>query len=1148
MTRSGLEQPPIKRENDSAGTTDPGQPGELATRTIPPTEPVPADPQVTANYPGASTTDQDAGARRERAAAPAKLPRIEGYEILAVLGRGGMGVVYKARQVGLNRLVALKMILAGEHAGDDDLGRFRAEAEAVARLHHPHIVQIHEVGQADGYPFFSLEFVDGGSLERILQGKPQPPREAARLIQTLAGAMQYAHEHGVVHRDLKPANILLSREEATASQSSVSASSGRTSVSARIRATTTTSYGVPKIADFGLAKQLDDHSGRTQSGTVIGTASYMAPEQALGQIRAMGPAVDVYALGAILYEMLTGRPPFRGATMFDTLDQVKHREPVPPAQLQPKVPRDLETICLKALDKTAARRYASAGELEDDLERFLTDQPILARPVGHVERLWRWCRRNPGIALLTGGIALALVAGSIVSTYFAIRATRGEQAALANEQIALANEKTALERKDESERRRYVAEFRLAVQKWKDGQIDEVRQILTSLTPKGDDPDLRSFEWHYLQRLCQLELRTLTGHGKSVLTVACSPDGRWIASASVDKTARIWERATGRLVHTLTSSDEVDCVAFSPDSKTLAWGGKDKIIHLVEVATGTERAALTGHTDSVRALAYRPDGAELASVSYDKTARLWNLTTHESRVLPDQLGSLTNLVYGPEGKTLYSAGREAGILIWDVKTGQQQGVLAGYEGKTTLVTGSSAGRRLASYGQDQLIRIWDATANQQVTFLHPAMEKVNSIALSPDGTRVAATGEDRTVRVWNVDTGKLVLTLRGHWAMGFGVTFSADGWQLVSAGGDSTVKIWDAAEPHELLRLRTANIAARGVVFIDGGPQVASCESGGTIRLWDSDTGMHLKTLSGHRDGTSGVCWMPKLQRLASVGQDGVVRLWAVESGAEVEQLSGANQPLTCCAASRDGRLLAGYARDGTVFVWDLSTRSIVHRFPTRSKSIHGLAFHPNGRFLAAASDEQPVTTWDLKTGAAVSLVEEEKDPGCCVAFSVDGRQMVIGDDVALWNLETRKKRLTLRPDVYAKFGVTFNPDGRRVAAVTVDPLVRLWDTATGLELLALPGHTARGRSVAISGDGLCLASVSDDGFLQIWNARPLTFERLELREAASLVRFLLARSSDRDEILRRIADQPGITDAVRERAREIAKGARIEPVGPGAR
>ncbi len=356
-------------------------------------DPASADPAANVGFslePSAAATGRSAW------------PKVPGYDIVGELGRGGMGVVYKARQEGLHRWVALKVILGGTHAGSERLARFQAEAEAVARLQHPNIVQIHEVGEHDGLPYFSLEFVDGGTLDQKVHRRPQPPREAAYLVETLARAMHYAHEHGVVHRDLKPANVLL------------------------------TQSGVPKITDFGLAKRLESDSGQTRSGAILGTPSYMAPEQARGEIHAVGPLVDVYALGAVLYELLTGRPPFQGANASETIVQVTCEEPMPPSRWQTALPRDLETICLKCLQKEPSRRYADAGALAEDLRRYLAGEPILARPISAFERGWRWCRRNPRLAVVSALAVALLIAWAVTSTFHYYR-IRDEQAATQRE-------------------------------------------------------------------------------------------------------------------------------------------------------------------------------------------------------------------------------------------------------------------------------------------------------------------------------------------------------------------------------------------------------------------------------------------------------------------------------------------------------------------------------------------------------------------------------------------------------------------------------------------------------------------------------------------------------------------------------------------
>ena len=467
-----------------------------------------------------------------------KLPRITGYAILGVLGTGGMGVVYKARHLRLDRLVALKMIKAGAGAQPDDLNRFEAEARAVAAIDHPNIVKIFEIGERDGLPYFSLEFLEGGSLAERIAGKPQPTDDAAQIVETLARAMSVAHRRGIVHRDIKPANVLIAGD------------------------------GTPKIADFGLVKRLEADSGQTGTGWILGSPSYMAPEQTTGAEK-VGPAADQYALGATLYEMLTGRPPFRGLSIIDTLDLIRATEPVPPSQLLPRMPRDLETICLKTLQKDPDRRYHDVASMADDLRRFRAGEPIVARPVSGPERAWRWCRRNPAVALLLGAVAASLSLGMASTSYYAIQASNREQEALASARVAR-------EEKARSDLRWYAAESTLAQKDWEQGEIASLEKRLDVLEPRSSDtPDLRSFEWYHLKRLCRLDMSTLPGHSAPVYCVAFSPDGKRLASASGNfgqpGEVKVWDVATGSELFCLTGhKDLVSCVTFSPDGRRLA--------------------------------------------------------------------------------------------------------------------------------------------------------------------------------------------------------------------------------------------------------------------------------------------------------------------------------------------------------------------------------------------------------------------------------------------------------------------------------------------------------------------------------------------------------------------------------------------------
>ena len=355
-------------------------------------------------------------------------PKVAGYEILGVLGEGGMGIVFKAKQVRLDRFVALKMIRAGAGARPQDLARFEAEAQAVAAIEHPNIVRIFEIGEHGGMPFCSLEYLSGGSLAKLIGGKPQPPAEAARIVSTLAAGMVVAHQRGIIHRDLKPANVLIAHD------------------------------GTLKVTDFGLVKRLEDDSSQTRTGAILGTPSYMSPEQANGQTHQIGPPADQYALGAILYELLTGRPPFQGTSVLNTLEQVRKKEPVPPSQLQTKIPRDLETICLKCLEKDQARRYADVAAMAEDLRRFQAGEPIVARPVSRPERLWRWCVRNPLVAGLAAAAAAILMVAATGGTTLAVVISQQNQALTATNVKLDEARSAAVERQIEAEKKQKLAE------------------------------------------------------------------------------------------------------------------------------------------------------------------------------------------------------------------------------------------------------------------------------------------------------------------------------------------------------------------------------------------------------------------------------------------------------------------------------------------------------------------------------------------------------------------------------------------------------------------------------------------------------------------------------------------------------------------
>ncbi|HZU38223.1 MAG TPA: serine/threonine-protein kinase, partial [Gemmataceae bacterium] len=476
---------------------------------------------------------------RQEAAGTTLLGRVGDYELLEELGHGGMGRVYKARQRSLGRLVALKMVRLDGPATDVDRLRFRTEAEAAARLDHPNIVPVYEVGEHDGQPYLAIRYVDGGSLRQHLDRFRDEPLAAAALVATLAKAVHHAHERGVLHRDLKPGNVLLEWPAGP--------------------------NGAPTahVADFGLARLVDQDSGLTRTGDMVGTPSYMAPEQASGGTAAITTASDIYGLGAILYALLTGQPPFVGATVLDTLEQVRHREPEPPRRLNPRVSRDLETICLKCLRKEPGKRYASTWELAEDLRRLQMQEPISARPTSPGERLILWTKRRPALAAVYGLASLVLLLGGLggTATWLWYRSDEAR--------IQLAGEKRQSEeaRRQVEEARQRLAEVSyyhqvgLAYREWQDAEIARARQFLNDCSPQG-----RGWEWHYVNRLCHAELLSVNARTGPVSCVAFSPDGGRLATASADQAIRIWNCATGEQLLALRGhTSDISSVVFSPD-------------------------------------------------------------------------------------------------------------------------------------------------------------------------------------------------------------------------------------------------------------------------------------------------------------------------------------------------------------------------------------------------------------------------------------------------------------------------------------------------------------------------------------------------------------------------------------------------------
>jgi WD40 repeat protein len=1007
---------------------------------------------------------------------------VSGYEVLGELGRGGMGVVYQARHARLGRVVALKMLLGGAFAGPQERERFRREAEAAARLQHPHIVQVFEVGEEKGCPFLALEYVDGGSLDQKLQGTPLPAPEAARLAEALARAVHYAHQRSIIHRDLKPSNILLACSPGALAERSAAAS--------RLH------EAVPKIADFGLAKQLDAATLNTQSGAVLGTPDFMAPEQAAGAPGAVGPAADVYALGAILYYLLTGRPPFLAATPLDTLLRVRSEEPVAPSVLQPTVPRDLDTVCLKCLQKSPDRRYDSAAQLADDLGRFLAGEPVRARPTPVWERTAKWVKRRPAPAALLAVSLAAVIALAVGGAWFtrqvqderdkadeeSRKAKRQEQLAKEAGRKELRQRKSAEAENARYRRTLYAAHIHLAHQAWQDGHVGRVRELLEG---KGCPPDLRGWEWHYLRGLCHKDLYTI--RTRDPISLAFRPDGRRLASGSLDGTVRLWDVARGRRLHTLRGHrDRVAALAFRSDGWLLVSGGDDGTVRLWDPAAGRLLRTLSGNNGWVRCLAFSPDDRLLASGQRDGTVKLWDTTAWQIvRTLQADTDLVESVVFSPDGRRLAAAGAGRAIRLWDVAGGKRVRTFWGHAWQVSSLAFSPDGKTLASGSEDATVRLWEVSTGRPLRTLYGHAGWARAVAFRPDGRFLASAGTDTIIRFWDVRQGEVVKKLRGHAGLVHSVVFSPDGRLAASAAEDGSIKFWDTAgPPQEARTLATEPGPVECLAFSPDRRRVAVAYRYGILKIWDT-TGRERLSLTAHGDQIHGLAFSPNGHRLASGSHDKTVKVWDAATGRLLRTLGGHAHFVRGVAFHPDGRRLAAACFDGTITLWDVRTGRRLRTLQGHKAAVIAVAFHPCGRLLASASDDGTVKLWDVTGGQVKHTLAAHAGGVQAVAFSPRGEWLAsAGNDqaVRLWSVGAGRVEHVLRGHTGFVSAVAFSPDGRRLASGGQDLLVKLWDVPSGQEVLSLPQHKSLVYAVAFSPDGRWLASGGGDP-VHLWEA-----------------------------------------------------------------
>jgi WD40 repeat protein/serine/threonine protein kinase len=1010
---------------------------------------------------------------------PGSIGRMGRYHVLDVVGSGGMGIVLRAYEPNLDRIVALKVLKAPFENEAAVRQRFLREARAVSSLQHPNICSIYEVGEYEGRLFLAIEHVEDGNLAQKLAGVPHPPRIAAQLLETLARAMHHVHESGIVHRDLKPANVMMRAAGGDTSHEDSFLTPHR--VPQRPSgpdANRCLTEFRPLITDFGLAKSLANDTTQTRVDIILGTPSYMAPEQAGGKFGPIGPAVDIYALGAILYEIVTGRPPFRGETSLETVQKVLVDDPPSLLRLQPRLPRDLATICMNCLHKDPAWRYATAQALADDLRRFLDGKPILARRAGPAERLAKWAKRRPAVAALGALSAFAVV----VLAVSAVVVNRERESARNDRTLALLRE-------SELKSQRYAADMSLALRCWEVGDVHRLTDILAHHVPRSNQEDLRGFEWYYLRRLGDSTADVLHGHEGEVYAAAVSPDGKALATGGQDCRIVLWN-VSDRSVTTAwrVHDDCVNTASFSPDGQRLVTASCDKTVKVWDVVSVSQTPALTIQVGVRSGASFSPDGRTIASWGETGGVRLWDAVTGAHLAVLGDLDRINSVAFSPDSKRLAAARHDGGGLLWDLESKQRISKLRDPDGNPFhSVAFSHDGQKIAGGSWEGTVRIYDASG-ESIASWQALPGRVDSLAFSADDQLLCVSGSNAVARLWDIRSGKLRCVFPGHGGQVWKSLVSRDSDWIATVSSDHMVRIWS---PNEVAAYRPLSVTTPDIsslMFTSQGRLVAcgSERDSKSITIWAPEFGQSLCELKPGDSQFIVACSLD-LNTLARGRGDGTIQLFDIPTGAERAVVHGQPAPVLELAFSPDGGTIAGFVGD-EVLLWNARTGQLKAGLENQPAYVATLGFSPDGNTLLTAAHE--INLWDPVTGRLKHKLGMHADRAECAAFSADGTVLATGalnGSVKLWNLTNGTERATLLGHQGSVTSLSFSPDGKTLASGGADKMIRLWRVRDGRELLALEGHSSPVQHVAFSPDGNTLASACDShdgpGEILLWSA-----------------------------------------------------------------
>jgi WD40 repeat protein len=882
----------------------------------------------------------------------------------------------------------------------------------------------------------------------------------------VADAIHYAHEAGIVHRDVKPSNILLDDE---------------------LR---------PYVTDFGLAKRDAAEITVSTSGKVVGTPAYMSPEQAAGSEGVDGRS-DVYSLGVILYELLTGELPFHG-TAYSLIQRVIHDEPPHPQQLNSSIPRDLSTICLEAMARVPAHRYATAHELAEDLQRYLRGESVLARPPHVWERGWRWVRRRPALAGLWTAVCVAVLAigGACAGLFYgrSLRASLDE-----TEQ----QRRAAQVAQRHAEQFQYQRHISVSHSRITNGNMYGVDDLLDSCDPKS-----RNWEWRYLKRLGHDELRSFQGHDVFAVCIAIHPSGLKIAVGGCPEgTVKIWDLVTGRLLRILNGhTKDLWSVEYSPDGTHFASGGMDNTVRLWDGATGEPRHTLT-HSGGVTCLAFSPDSRLVVSGSGDQTVKIWDaesgalfreLHGHVGRSV--ETSGVVGVSFSPDGKFLAAASRDQTVKIYEVSTSQELHTLREHTDRANSVAELSHAVAFSPDGSivatscHNAIRIWDWKAGKLLKTWPGHEGQIKALVFSSDSQLLASGGADQGLRLWNVTTGTEIACLRGHTSDIWSIAFHPNGRELYSSSGsENLIRVWDIQRALQSTMERRHDGPVYDVAFSPDGPFFASAGSRGEVRIWTLDSPQHIHELHCHDSEVRALAFSRDGRWLVTAGADRKAKVWNVTDWSAVScHDEHTNEVRAIAVAPSVDRIASmSLAKADGIHIWNPLTGQTCVTLPSWLPWDTDISFSPDGRLLAAPNETDGrtgITLWDTMTARPRFRLPHDLGPWS-ITFSPNARMIATAGgeySIKLWDTASGQLLRTLLGHSAAIYDLAFSPDGTRLASASLDQTVRLWDNSSGGELLTLRGHDRIVYAVQFSPDGHWLVSAGGDGRILLWDARPM--------------------------------------------------------------